>query len=131
LRFLSAATSEGSLKFMACGDHPELIGRTPAIPIFFLGGSMTQDEAVARWRLLSREEVESEKENNLEFREALAGAVASGRKFWEVDAGNWHKKQYTVDVAPARPQNCDPFCQGEDEKRVEKRKPTPGAAFPS
>lgn len=54
---------------------------------------MTIQEAVERWRLLTPEQVEEEKTNNIEFHEALDAAIkaalSSGdikQKFWLTDA---------------------------------------------
>jgi hypothetical protein len=91
---------------------------------------MTQDEAVAKWRLLSCEEVESEKKNNPEFRDALAAAAASGRKFWEVDAAGAHRKQTCANVPPARPNTKD-YREFSLRELAPEDRPIKGAAFPS
>ena len=93
---------------------------------------MTPDEAIAKWRgIKSLEDLDHEFKSDLEFytafQEAGRLAQASGdpaRRFWEVDATGWRKKQYNAAISPAKPDNHDIELAG-------RAKPIPGAAFPS
>ena len=93
---------------------------------------MTPDEAIAKWRGIKTLEELDVALTNPEFQDALnlAGKLAweskdPARRFWEVDATGWRKKQYNVSIPPAKPN---------DQTRdfiVERMKPIPGCAFPS
>jgi hypothetical protein len=85
------------------------------------------DQAVARWRLLTPEQVEAEMSKDPLFRQAIyeagaRGALDPSQKFWEIDAAGWGKKQYNVRTPPPGPKEND------INKFVV---PIPGAAFPS
>lgn len=91
---------------------------------------MTQDEAVARWRKLSREEAEAEKKANPEFRAALFAAAAAGNRYWEVDAAGCHKKQYGAGVSPTRPNTKD-YREYSLRELAPENRPLKDSAFPS
>jgi hypothetical protein len=98
---------------------------------------MTIEEAIARWRLLTPEQVEEERANNPEFRHALDLAIEHAlesndpaARFWHYDSTGAHPKQINVAMPPAPPQmNGAP--EPDSTERERRRTPIKGAAFPS
>ncbi len=93
---------------------------------------MTIEEAIAKWRLLTPEQVEEEKTNSPEFKKSLEDAIERAMKskdprdrFWIVDATGTHPQRFCVDVPPKHP---NPKCWRE---YADGWKPIKGAAFPS
>jgi hypothetical protein len=89
------------------------------------------DAAVLKFRQMKdAEEYYRELAESPRFKEGLEAAFARDPSFFTVDAAGWRPPQFCVDVPPAPPKvNGAP--EPDWTERERRKKPIPGAAFPS
>jgi hypothetical protein len=89
------------------------------------------DAAVLKYRQMKTvEDFYRELSESSDFKSALESAYARDPSFFTVDAAGWRPPQFCVNVPPAPPKVND-APEPDWTERERRRKPIPGAAFPS